>query len=719
MVLQQRVQLEEFILCPINQHLEHGSARITLEPKVYEVLCYLIKHQHRFVSLEELHQQIWAGRVVSDTAVRRSVSKLRAAFNDQQDPPRFIQSAAKRGYRWLVAPQFIDTDIATSLSELPTSATIVAAPITVKTESLAPKVHHQTESHPTNEKTKPLFKKVLLFFPILLLLPLCWFFWQQQPYWHLEPPLPVLEGEKLSMDISPDLNTIIFTSNAANHIGQEIYSYNFATGVLQQLTSGDNQIMHAAFAKDGKSLFYHNFKNNSYEFFQHDLTANGQLADQPKLLLSGYDVMLDIQPQPDLQTVLLNLGSKQGQGQQSQIQRLDLSTGALTAVTSSMIAGVHDLIFAVSPDQRRLVFQRRIPGQPSMLIEQDLMNGAILKQMLYPARIFDLHWSSAEELLVLDETALVRFNLTTQTRQELHNNALLGSTTEQGLSRTMLQRNEQEWLMFKHAGDLSKHRHQQGKVGAFHERTLIHSIDHTRNIYFTQQPQQYFVHLQRDDLQQFSWQHADGKQEQLFEIKGQKLVFQQQHSTGDLLLFLLDGKPHLFNLNSRHLTPLNMAGNQWQSAYFMPNGEDILLTSKTHGEYQSFLYQTATGQSQALYHGYRLVIPYSPEQYIALREDLTFVLIKNGIETALNAKINPPYPGSVHLRQHELFWGETDLKTTRICRYQLIQQQQHCWQHDRRQLLQRFDISADGEFWLLRHVASIDTKIHPINTNLK
>ena len=97
MVLQQRVQLGEFILCPVNQHLEIGAERIPLEPKVYQVLCYLISQQQRFVSLEELHQQVWAGRVVSDTAVRRSISKLRAAFLDQQEPARYIQSARDSG----------------------------------------------------------------------------------------------------------------------------------------------------------------------------------------------------------------------------------------------------------------------------------------------------------------------------------------------------------------------------------------------------------------------------------------------------------------------------------------------------------------------------------------------------------------------------------------------------------------------------------------------
>jgi DNA-binding winged helix-turn-helix (wHTH) protein len=724
MVLQQRVQLDEFILCPVNQHLELGTERIPLEPKVYEVLCYLLQQQERFVSLEELHQQVWAGRVVSDTAVRRSISKLRAALNDQQEPPRFIQSAAKRGYRWLVTPKVLEseplsTDPSSNVSQSglegqlsQTSAAPVAVPVGIEETS--------TDATTVPSRRRSLHRHWHWGLAALLLLAVAGWFWQQQqPYWQLEPPLSLVEGEKLSMDVSPDGNQLIFTGKTANHIGWEIYSYHRSTGVLQQLTSGDNQIMHAALAKDGKSLFYHNFKNNTYDFFQQDLTTSGQLTGSPRLLLSGYDVMLDIQPQPDLHTVLLNLGSKNGKGDQSQIQRLDLRTGALSAVTSSMIAGVHDTAFAVSPDQQRLIFQRQIPGQSSMLIEQDIASGNILRQILYPARIFDLHWLSSSRLFILDEEALFTFDLTKQKRQPWQSNTLPGQVTGKGLSRMMLPLNTQQWLMFKHAGDLSKMLHQQGKIGALNERVLIHTPDYARNIYFTQQPEQFFVHLQRDDVQQIILQQADGAQQPLLEVKGQQVSFQQMHPNGTLLLLLLDGKPQLFDLNNRQLTALNVAGNQWQSAYFMPDSQDILLTSKTHGEYQTFLYQSATGQSQALFRGYSLVIPYLTGQYIAVREDLSFVMLHNGVETALNARLNPPFPGSVHLRQHQLFWGETDLKTTSICRYQLQQQQQQCWQQDRRQLMQRFDVSPDGEQWLLRHMASIDTKIHPVSTNIK
>ena len=69
---------------------------------VYPHYCTkVLRHQR---SLEELHQNIWPGQVVTDTAVRRTVSKLRQALEDT-DPqnPRFIRSVMKRGYQFIQA----------------------------------------------------------------------------------------------------------------------------------------------------------------------------------------------------------------------------------------------------------------------------------------------------------------------------------------------------------------------------------------------------------------------------------------------------------------------------------------------------------------------------------------------------------------------------------------------------------------------------------------
>ena len=95
------VKLGDFELDTVAQCLHKNGNTIALEPKVYQLLVYLYEHQGRVISLEELHQNIWSGQIVTDTAVRRTVSKLRNALDDTDTQnPVYIHSVMKRGYRF-------------------------------------------------------------------------------------------------------------------------------------------------------------------------------------------------------------------------------------------------------------------------------------------------------------------------------------------------------------------------------------------------------------------------------------------------------------------------------------------------------------------------------------------------------------------------------------------------------------------------------------------
>ena len=82
-------------------HINEQS--ILLEPKVFAVLMYFIEHNDRYISMEELHENLWQGRCVSDAAVRRIISKIRIVLNDDHKEPTYLQSLPKRGYK-LICP---------------------------------------------------------------------------------------------------------------------------------------------------------------------------------------------------------------------------------------------------------------------------------------------------------------------------------------------------------------------------------------------------------------------------------------------------------------------------------------------------------------------------------------------------------------------------------------------------------------------------------------
>lgn len=99
-VLKTQLFIGDFRFNSTEQSLSNSKQNTLLEPKCMQVLSYLIEHQPRIVSLEELHTNIWKNQIVTDTAVRRVISKLRVAFSDTDTKnPKYIKSVMKRGYQ--------------------------------------------------------------------------------------------------------------------------------------------------------------------------------------------------------------------------------------------------------------------------------------------------------------------------------------------------------------------------------------------------------------------------------------------------------------------------------------------------------------------------------------------------------------------------------------------------------------------------------------------
>lgn len=87
--------------------LYREGRELSVEPKLIEVLCYLIVQRDRYVPLAELHDELWAGRIVTDTAVRRTISKLRSILEDDTYNPQFIKSLPKRGYKMVASVEIL------------------------------------------------------------------------------------------------------------------------------------------------------------------------------------------------------------------------------------------------------------------------------------------------------------------------------------------------------------------------------------------------------------------------------------------------------------------------------------------------------------------------------------------------------------------------------------------------------------------------------------
>ena len=74
-----------------------------MEPQAFDVLVYLVRHRDRVVSKDELMDQVWGGRFVSETAVTSRIKQTRRAVGDDGESQRVIRTLHGRGYRFVAA----------------------------------------------------------------------------------------------------------------------------------------------------------------------------------------------------------------------------------------------------------------------------------------------------------------------------------------------------------------------------------------------------------------------------------------------------------------------------------------------------------------------------------------------------------------------------------------------------------------------------------------
>jgi len=85
--------------------LRKGGVRIRLQEQPFQVLAYLLQHPGEVVSREDLRQRLWPSDtfVDFDHSLNTAVNKLREALGDSASSPRYVETLARKGYRF-VAP---------------------------------------------------------------------------------------------------------------------------------------------------------------------------------------------------------------------------------------------------------------------------------------------------------------------------------------------------------------------------------------------------------------------------------------------------------------------------------------------------------------------------------------------------------------------------------------------------------------------------------------
>jgi predicted ATPase/DNA-binding winged helix-turn-helix (wHTH) protein len=101
MMTKKQITFGPFRFDEANECVWNGVKPIQLRPKAYAVLKYLLERPNVLVTKQQLLDDVWPDTFVSDAVLKDAIRQLREALGDDAKSPRFIETAHRRGYRFI------------------------------------------------------------------------------------------------------------------------------------------------------------------------------------------------------------------------------------------------------------------------------------------------------------------------------------------------------------------------------------------------------------------------------------------------------------------------------------------------------------------------------------------------------------------------------------------------------------------------------------------
>jgi DNA-binding winged helix-turn-helix (wHTH) protein len=86
--------------------LRRDGVKLKLQEQPFQLLCMLVEHSGEVVTREELRNRLWPADtfVDFDHSLNAAIKRLRDALGDSAENPRFVETVARRGYRFMGIP---------------------------------------------------------------------------------------------------------------------------------------------------------------------------------------------------------------------------------------------------------------------------------------------------------------------------------------------------------------------------------------------------------------------------------------------------------------------------------------------------------------------------------------------------------------------------------------------------------------------------------------
>src|ERR1700687_969713 len=106
-----RLRFGVFELDPRAGELRKHGVRVRLQEQPFQVLATLLEHPGEIVTREELQKKLWPADTLVDFdhGLNKVINKVREALSDSAESPRFVETVARRGYRFLAEDKPVES----------------------------------------------------------------------------------------------------------------------------------------------------------------------------------------------------------------------------------------------------------------------------------------------------------------------------------------------------------------------------------------------------------------------------------------------------------------------------------------------------------------------------------------------------------------------------------------------------------------------------------
>jgi Tol biopolymer transport system component/DNA-binding winged helix-turn-helix (wHTH) protein len=368
-------RLGPLLVRPSSREVARDGARELLEPRVMQVLVALAQAGGAVVSRDDLIALCWDGRVVGEDAINRAIGRLRRLAEADDGVSFAIETIPRVGYR-LVA------------------GATVALPVLATTAAIA---SSETAPAPAASLLRKHWPRLAVALAVLLAAGGSVAWWLSQPgEWTMDSFRVLVSTPQYESDpaLSPNGAMIAYTAGPAPFAGH-IFIRSLGDGQPIQLTSDphDDDLQPAWSPQSDRIAFIRHRDGDPCAILVKPVPG----GDERVVGHCREDDFSSLTWAPDGD--VLYFSDRPQNHAARRIMRLDLASGAVTAITHPADELTGDRDPRISPDGKLLTFMRTTRGDGAQML-LDLANGKLGRLRALPALGPNKAWIDDRTLLI-------------------------------------------------------------------------------------------------------------------------------------------------------------------------------------------------------------------------------------------------------------------------------------------------------------------------------